>query len=73
MPHVGWLVVGVGIAAGLYAGYEWLVGASGRTAVGAANARARKWRAPKGAARPKDLGRLVWDEAMGVYRPALGG
>ena len=53
------LLLLVAAGAGLYSGYKWV---SRKVAKASAHAKAH------GA---KDLGTLVWDEALGAYRPKV--
>jgi hypothetical protein len=65
MPHVIGLIL---LGAGLYAGYRALVRAAGR--VSDELQRRDEEEAGQPVAIEKDLGRLEYDPASGVYRPA---
>lgn len=70
MPQlVGLMLLG----AGLYAGYKALAGFAAHVAdeMTRADEAVRQAAAERAPVREKDLGRLEWDEAAKVYRPAV--
>lgn len=66
MPH---LIVLAAVGAGLYAGYRWFVRANQQLAAEVERTQEELRRGAAGGVLEKDMGRLEYDPATGVYRP----
>jgi hypothetical protein len=66
MPHL--IALGL-VGAGLYAGYRWFVRANQQLAAEVERSREELRRQAAGHRLEKDMGRLEYDPATGVYRP----
>jgi type II secretory pathway component PulJ len=67
VPHLIALAL---VGAGLYAGYRWFVRANQQLAAEVERTQEELRRQAAGGVLEKDMGRLEYDAATGVYRPA---